>query len=174
MRGLSTRALKCGKVTEDMQAFRCIALISSLWLGPSSLAQTVVVRVVNASDERPLRKQEVSVSLLFDKGEPTPAKYDAHLTLQTDEKGEVHFLLSEPPPAHMDVRVRTERSRWHCGCLVLAVTQDIMNRGIVNSAASANELKRTPDLVKPVPGEIRFVVRAASVWERLLYPLLKQ
>jgi hypothetical protein len=45
---------------------------------------------------------------------------------------------------------------------------------MVDSAASTDELKRSPDLVKAVPGEIRFVVRPASFLERLLYPLLKE
>jgi hypothetical protein len=157
-----------------MQVIRYVAFTSLLWLGPCGLAQTVIVRVVNGSNERPLRKQEVSVSLLYDKGEPTPAKYDAHLTLQTDEKGEVRFLLPEPVPRDLGVRVAIDWGRWHCACLELAATQDVIQKGIVDSAASATDLKRTPALLKPVPGEMRFVVWPLSFFERLLYPLLKQ
>jgi hypothetical protein len=152
---------------------RYLGFIFMFWLGPSCLAQAVTVRVINANDHRPLRNQLVRVALLYDKGETTPEKFEAELSFQTDANGEAQFALPEPPPAHIDVRVRLERGRWHCGCLLLAVTQDIMNRGIVESAASANELKRSPDLIKAVPGEIRFVVRPASFWERLLYPFVK-
>ncbi len=157
-----------------MRAFRYVILISLLWLGPSSFAQTVIVRVVNGSNERALRKQEVSVSLYYDKEEPTPAKYDAHLTLQTDEKGEVRFLLPEPAPRDLDVRVAIDWSRWQCGRNLLLSTEDVIQKGIVDPAASANVWKRRPALLKPVPGEIRFVVRPLSFFERLLYPLLKQ
>jgi hypothetical protein len=153
--------------------FRYLAFVLMACLGPPCYAQTVTVRVINANDHRPLRNQLVRVALLYDKGETTPQKFEAELSFQTDANGEAHFAFPEPPPAHIDVRVRVERGRWHCGCLLLAVTQDIMNRGIVESAASANELERSPDLVKGVPGEIRFVVRPASFWERLLYPFVK-
>jgi len=158
-----------------MQAFRYVVLISLLWLGPSSFAQTVIVRVINGSNERALRKQEVSVSLYYDKGEPTPAKYDAHLTLQTDEKGEVRFLLPEPAPRDLDVRVAIDWGRWHCGCSLRLSTKDVLQKGIVDSAAeSPSDLKRSPALLKSTPGEIRFVVLPLSFFERLLYPLLKQ
>ncbi len=154
--------------------FRCLAFIVLLSAGPSCLAQAVAIRVVNANDGRPLQNQPVSVSLLYDKGETSPAKYDANLTLQTDGRGEARFVLPEPPPAHLAVRVGIDQGRWHCGCNILAVTHDVIQNGIVDSAASADELKRAPDLVKALPSEIRFVVRPRSFLERLLGPLLKQ
>jgi hypothetical protein len=157
-----------------MQMFRYLALISPLFLGPSCLAQAVTIRVINASDDRPLRSQPVWVSLLYEKGEATPAKYDANLTLQTDGSGEARFVLPEPPPAHLAVRVGIDQGQWHCGCNILGVIHDVIQNGIVDSAASADELKRSPDLAKAVPSEIRFVVRPRSFLERLLGPLLRQ
>jgi hypothetical protein len=154
--------------------FRYLGFSFLLCLGPSCLAQAVKVRVVNGSTERPLRKQEVSVSLYYEKGEPTPAKYDADLNLQTDEKGEVRFFLPEPAPRDLDVRVAIDWSRWQCGCNLRLSTEAVIQKGIVDPAASANDWKRRPALLKPVPGEIRFVVRPLSFFERLLYPLLKQ
>lgn len=138
-----------------MRAIRYVVLISLLWLGPASFAQTVIVRVVNGSNERALRKQEVSVSLRYYKGEPTPAKYDAHLTLQTDENGEIRFLLPDPPPRDLYVRVPVDWRRWQCGCNLLLSTEDVIQKGIVDPAAR-DYLKRRPALLKPVPGEIRF------------------
>jgi hypothetical protein len=158
----------------DMQLFRYVAFISLLWLGPSSLAQTVTVRIVNATDERPLQKQEVSVSFPYEKGEATPARYEAHLTLQTDENGQARFLLPEPPPRDLDVRVPINWGRWHCGCNLLVSTEDVIQKGILDSAASANDLRKSPALAMRVPGEIRFIVRPLSFFERLLAPLLKQ
>jgi len=174
LRGLSTDALKPEGVMRHMQPFRYVAFISLLWIGPSTVAQTVTVRVLSASDERPLPKQQVSVSLLYYKEQATPAKYNAHLTLQTDENGEARFLVPQPPPGDLDVRVAIDWGRWHCGCNLLVATEDVIQKGIVDSAASANDLRRSPALVRPVPGEIRFIVRPLSFFERLLAPLLKQ
>lgn len=157
-----------------MQAFRYLALVLLLWLEPPCLAGEVTIRIINAGDGRALQNQPVSVSLLYEKGEATPTKYDANLALQTDASGEAHFVLPQPSPAHLAVRVGIDSGRWHCGCNVLAVTQDVMQKGILNSTASDSESKRSPDLVKAVPGEIRFIVRPLSFFERLLAPLLKQ
>jgi hypothetical protein len=157
-----------------MQTFRYVAFVSMLWLGPLSLAQTVTVRVVNATNEHPLQKQQVSVSLLYEKGEAKPARYDAHLTLQTDENGQARFLLPEPPPRYLDVRVAIDWGRWQCGCNLLVSAEDVIQKGILDSAASANDLRRSPALARRVPGEIRFIARPLSFFERLLYPLLKQ
>ena len=157
-----------------MQLFRYLALVFLLWLGPACLAGEVTIRVSNAGDGRALQNQPVSVSLLYEKGEVAPAKYDANLALQTDANGEARFVLPQPSPAHLAVRVGIDSGRWHSGCNVLAVTQDVMQKGVVNPAASDGEAKNSPDLVKAVPGEIRFIVRTLSFFERLLGPLLRQ
>jgi hypothetical protein len=150
---------------------RYLALLCVLSVGFSCSAQTVTIRVVNANDGSPLRNQPVSVSLLYEKGETTPAKYDASLSLQTDANGQIRFELPKPAPAHMAAQVRLTSEHWHCGCMVLAVTQDVIQKGIVDSAAS--ESIRSPSLVRAVPGEILFLARPLSFWERLLYPFVK-
>jgi hypothetical protein len=153
--------------------FRYLTFFLFVSVGPSCLAQAVKISVINASDRHPLQNRAVSVSLLYEKGEAAPAKHDAILNLQTDRSGEVRFVLPAPPPAHIAVRVEIEWGRWHCGCAVLALTQDVIQKGIVDSAASASESRRSPNLMQAVPGEIRFVARSLSFWERLLYPLEK-
>jgi hypothetical protein len=152
---------------------RYLALSFLLSLVPSCLAQTVTVRVVNANNSRPLRNQLVSLSLLYEKGEATPAKFDPNLNHQTDANGGARFVLPKPAPAHLAAQIRLTSEYWHCVCMVLAVTQDVIDKGIVASAASANESQRMPSLVKAVPGEILFVPRPLSFWERLLYPFVK-
>jgi hypothetical protein len=153
--------------------FRYLVFVLMACLGPPCYAQTVIVRVINANDGRPLKNQPVSLSLLYEKGETTPAKYDPNLNLQTGANGEVGFVLPNPAPAHMAAQVRLTSEHWHCGCMVLAVTQDVTQKGIVDSAASASESRRSPALAKAVPGEILFVARPLSFWERLLYPFVK-
>ena len=56
----------------DMQAFRYLALVLLLSLGPACLAGELTIRVINANDGRPLKNQPVSISLLYEKGETTP------------------------------------------------------------------------------------------------------
>lgn len=152
---------------------RCLTLACLFSIGLSCFAQTVRVRVVNANNGRPLQNQPVTVSLLYEKGEATPAKFEASLTFRTDASGEARFVLPKPAPTHMAAQVRLTTEHWRCGCMVLAATQDVIQKGIVDSAASASESKRSPSLVKAVPGEILFVARPLSFWERLLYPFVK-
>ena len=140
-----------------------------LWVGSSCLAQAVTIRVI-ATDGRPLQKQQVSVTLFYDKGEKHPAKYDAIVSLETNFNGEAQFTLPEPAPAHLAAQVRIDWGRWNCGCSVLAATQDLIQKGIVESSAVP---KKAAAPVKAVPGEILFVVRPLSFFERLLYPFVK-
>jgi hypothetical protein len=155
--------------------FRYLVCVLVLWFGPFCFVcrgEAVTIRVINSDGGRPLQKQQVSVSLLYDKGEKTPAKYDANLNLETDVNGEVHFVLPEPAPAHLAVRILIDWGHWDCGgaCGVLAASQDVIDRGIVESAA---DRKKPAASRKAIPGEILFVARPLSLLERLLYPLLK-
>src|SRR5437870_4768919 len=152
---------------------RYLTLLCLLSAGSSCFGQTVAIRVVNANDGSPLQHQPVSVSLLYDKGEPRPAEDGANLNLQTDANGEVRFVLPKPAPAHISAQVRLTSEHWHCGCMVLAVTQDVIQKGFVDSAASASQARKSPALVRAVPGEILFIARPLSFWERLLYPFVK-
>ena len=152
--------------------FRCAAFIFLVSLGSSCLAQTVTIRVVNANDGRPLQGQPVSVSLLYGKGETTPAKYDANLSLQTDANGEARFVLPKPAPLHVSAQVHLVSEHWRCGCSVLVATDELVRNGIVGPLPGAGSGSRTASL-KAVPGEILFVARPLSFWERLLYPFVK-
>jgi hypothetical protein len=155
-----------------MQAFRYLALILPLWLGPACLAESVTIRVINASDGRPLQNQEVSVSLLYEKGQAAPTKYDANLALRTDAAGQVTFVVPAPAPAHISAQVRVAPSRWRCGCGVLVATQELIRDGVVGPLPAADTGK-SPAPFKAAPGEILFVARPLSFWERLMYPLVK-
>jgi hypothetical protein len=152
--------------------FRGSVYVFLQMLGPLCLAQVVAIRVINAADGRPLQKQRVSVSLLYEKGEKTPAKYDANLSLETDANGEAQFTLPEPAPRHLSAQVRLTSEHWHCGCGVLAATGEVIQKGIVGPLPRAESKKSAPP-VKADPGEILFVARPLSFFERLLYPFVK-
>jgi hypothetical protein len=151
---------------------RYLTLLCLLSVGFTCSAQTATIRVVNADDGSPLQHQPVSVSLLYDKGQVPPAKYDANLNFQTDADGEVHFVLPAPAPEHISAQVRVAPSHWRCGCEVLVATEELIRDGVVGRSPAANGGKSAA-LVKAVPGEILFVARPLSFWERLLYPFVK-
>jgi hypothetical protein len=149
--------------------FRYLVCLLLPWFGPFCLAQPLTIRVINANNGHPLQKQQVSVSLLYGKGEKPPAKYDASLRLETDVNGEAHFTLPEPAPVHLSAQVRLDWGHWRCGCGVLAVTEDVIQKGIVESADPG----KSPPPITARPGEILFVARPLSFLERLLYPFVK-
>jgi hypothetical protein len=154
----------------EISYIRYLVCFLVLWVAPACLAQAVTIRVINAADGHPLQKQQISVTFFYDKGEKRPAKYEATLSLETNVNGEAQFTFPEPAPAHLAAQVRIDWGRWKCGCGVLAATEDLIQKGIVESAATP---KKSPVPVKAVPGEILFVARPLSFFERLLYPFVK-
>jgi len=148
--------------------FRYLVIVALFSLG-SCFAQVVAVRVVNANNGQPLQGRQVSVSLLYEKGEPVPEKYDANLSLLTDAKGEVHFALPNPAPAHISAQVHMPDS-WRCACGILAPTEELIHSGIVAPGVTAG---KPATAAKAVPGEILFSAGPLSFWERLLYPFVK-
>jgi hypothetical protein len=155
--------------------FGYLACLLLLCCGPICLAQEVTVRVINAANRRPLQKQAISVSFLYDKkyDKEIPAKYDAILNLETDVNGQAHFKFPEPPPVHFSAQVRVDWSRWMCGCVILGSTDDLVRKGIVGPVQTTESKKSAVPYVA-VPGEILFVDRPLSFFERLLYPIMKE
>jgi hypothetical protein len=138
------------------------------WVTPLCFGQTIKIRVVNDKTGQPLPKQPISITLLYEKGEKTPAKYDAALNIETDEKGESQFNLPEPAPAHLAAQVHLTSEHWFCGCSVLVTTQDLIQKGI----AGPRPVK-SGNPVKAEPKEIMFFAHPFTLLERLLYPFVK-
>jgi hypothetical protein len=154
------------------QYFRCMTWFLLLWVSPSCFGQAIRVRIVNGENGHLLSKQQITVSLLYDGSEKQPVKYDAVVRHDTDANGAAQFDLPEPPPAHLSVGARLTSDYWHCGCAApaIVVTKELMLKGIVEGM----ELRSPTTLVKAEPGEILFVARPFTFFERLLYPLLKE
>ncbi len=151
--------------------YRCLVWLLLLWINSFCFRQVIRIRVINGKTGQPLPRQEVSVSLLYGIGEKAPAKYDAVLHLETEVNGAAQFTLPESVPAHLSVGARLTSQYWHCGCAApaLVVTQELIEKGIVEG-----EKLTTPAIpVKAEPGEILFVARPFTLFERLFYPLLK-
>jgi hypothetical protein len=145
------------------------ALIGALLLCQFSFAQAVKVRVVNGNNGDPLPKQAVSVQFLYDK----PPKASPPLRIETDANGEAQYRIPDPPPEYVDVRLALTSEHWHCGCWVMAHTEDVISKGIVD-ATPPNKAKASTTPANAEPGQIVFIVRPYTFFEKLLYPLVKQ
>jgi hypothetical protein len=147
-----------------------LCLVSTLLVSfvPSCFAQTVTVRVINAKNGHPLSGQGVAISLLYHGSEKAPGGYSAHLSLKTDDNGEAHFRLPQPPPAHMAASVSIDQSRWRCACILLDSTQNVVQFGVVQAEPSGKESS------SPKPLEILFVARPLSLFSRIWYQLMKE
>ena len=143
----------------------------TLCFSTSCFGQAMRIRIINARNGHPLPKQQVFLSLLYEKNGKHPTTDGPPHHLETDAKGEAHFILPEPAPAHLGVQVRLTSEYWHCACVALVTTQDVVEKGIAQpyepTAASAIPLQ-----VKP--GEVLFVVRPFTFLEHLLYPFVKE
>lgn len=155
-----------------MKTVFLIFISSSFLLGfcPSCLAQIITVRVIDVANGRPLQRQKVSVSLLYDKGEQTPPKYDATLNLETNVNGEVQFTIPEPAPMHLSAQVYLTSEHWRCGCTVFGTTQDVIQKGLASPQPGSASKKAD---VTTKASEILFLARPLTFFERLLYPLVK-
>jgi hypothetical protein len=144
-------------------------------LGPLCMAQEVTVRIVNVANGRPVSKQGVSVAFLYDNEyhKETPTKRSKGVDLVTDLNGEAHFDLPEPAPVHFSAVVHMDESRWHSGG-ILGATTDLVQKGVVVGAVTKTDSKKSAELFKAVPGEILFVARPLSFFERLFYPIMKE
>jgi len=167
--------LSCDDFVEDTvkkQSFRWLVGLLLLWLSYPCFGQVIIkIRVTDSKTGSPLQMQPVSVGLHYGQGEKAPAKYDANLRLETDADGEAQFRLPEPAPAHLVAQVRLTSEHWHCFCMALVATQDLIQIGIVQtpggeSAASATNAKAEPRL-------ILFLARRFTFLEKLFYPLVK-
>jgi hypothetical protein len=148
---------------------RMRVLIWLVWLCHFCSAQSVTVRVLNGNDEHPLQKQSVSVQFLYEK----PPKASPSLHIETDADGQATFNIPEPIPEHIDVRVTLTSEHWHCACGVMADTQQILRNGILQAAPS-KEPNASGASAGARPGQIVFLARPFTFFERVLYPFVKQ
>jgi hypothetical protein len=128
----------------------------------------VTVRVINGKAES-LPRQPVFVQFFYEK----PAKISTPLNMDTDFHGEAQFKIPELAPEYVNVRVTRSSDLWHCACGVMVETQAVLHRGIVQIPPS--KVPNAPFApANAEPGQIVFVVRPFTGFEKWLYPFLKQ
>jgi hypothetical protein len=154
------------------QSFQCLVWFLLLWLSPSCFGQVIKIRVTDSKTGRPLQMQPVWVGLHYGQGEKAPAKYDDNLRLETDANGEAQFRLPESPPANLVTQVRLTSEHWHCFCMAIVATRDLIQMGIVVQP-SGHESTTSATNAKAEPGVILFLSRPFTFLERLFFPFVK-
>jgi hypothetical protein len=134
--------------------------------------QVITVRIVNAKNGHPVRKQTVSLSPLYEEGENVPANHDFDVRMETDANGQAQFNLPEPAPARLSVRAGLNMDHWRCLCAapVFVATQGVIHDGVLEGL----EFTTSANPVKAEPGQVVLVARKISLFEKLLSPLVKE
>ena len=157
-----------------MMTVKAFSLLSVVALSATSLAQEITIRVVNEKNGRPLSNRETSLNLIYEKDEPTPARYDSTMLANTDIVGEAHFHLPEPAPNHFGAYATlNQEEHWVCWCSQVVATTDVLQRGIV--AAPPRVLRKSPRVRSDLttrPGEIVFHAYQQSWFERFWHTIL--
>ena len=144
------------------------AFIWAFLLCNFGFAQTITVRVIDGKDGHPLVRQPVSTQFTkSDKG------FLPAVLAETDNNGYARFSVPEPMPEHVSVRVGLDYKYWHCACWLMTDMQKVVQTGAVIPSPQASSSKSTSKVASE-PGEIVFEARAATFFERLLYPLTKE
>lgn len=164
----------------------CLALLLSTPACTACFGQTVEIRLVNVSNESPVKKKSlliygISGNTRFPQQESSkyfynPPKPDFRLV--TDAKGEAEFELPKPLPPYFYVHAELSGPRWDCDCLVRVSTEELMQKGLRVTNADHLEAGFPKSPARPKPGEILFLLKPTPWWElwwrTLLWPVVKQ
>lgn len=161
--------------------FPGFALLFLCCVNPVCVGQMVTIRIVDVTSESPLRNERVYISGIRRKAAKEEDErlklktkpVSADLTLTTDPKGEVGFVLPNPAPAYFYVRTALSESHWDCTSPVRISTEEVVQKGVVTLSPYAARGKPEPQ-IQPKPGEVLFALRPLPLWVRFLFPLLKR
>jgi len=141
--------------------------------------QTVVIRIVNVTNENPVRNQLVYIWGIS--GATVPGENERRklltnaippeLSFLTDANGEAQFELPKPAPAYLYVRAVLSDSHWDCTCVERVSIEEVLQKGFVTLSPYAERWKPKP--IQPKAGEVLFALRPLPLWVRFFWPLLK-
>lgn len=147
----------------------CVALGSMLF---AQQAQTITIRIIDVSKGRSLQKQQVMIYPLYTGNDKTSIDTSESIQLETGTRGDAQFHVTEPMPNRLMVKVILSHGHWWCGSIEFADVQEVIQKGIVGLPPGPKP-KKTDVTVNPVPGEIIFLARPMTFFERLIHPLVK-
>jgi len=141
-------------------------------LAPTTVTQSIVVRVTDARNHAPVKGQTITITF-FSKDDHSNTTVSKGLDVVTDAKGQAEVPVPSPLPSRMAARLNEKGAGYYCNCyLWLLKPRDVLSKGVVSSLPDGVAIASNPD-PHPVPGEINFLVRPPPLWQKLLYPFLK-
>jgi hypothetical protein len=141
-------------------------------LAPTSVAQSITVRVTDARNHNPVKGQTITITF-YSADDRSNDSVPKGLEVVTDAKGQAEVAVPDPLPVRIAARLEEKGAEYYCDCdLFLLKTREVLSSGIVSSLPEDIAISSKPD-PRPVPGEINFMVRPRPLWQKLLYPLLK-
>ncbi|HTY64134.1 MAG TPA: hypothetical protein VMG30_17930 [Acidobacteriota bacterium] len=158
-----------GKIFQDVLTIH-LFLLCFTHLG---FAQAITVRVVDVTNGHLLTNYQASISPLYTEQNESSTKPSQELGIQSDKNGIIQISLPEPIPQRLFIKLNLKAGHWQCGSVKFADTQEAIQKGIVGLSPGPKPSK-THVVVKAMPGEIVFLARPMTFFERLLYPLVKE
>ena len=149
-----------------------LRIVAAMCLTPAHIVccEALTIRVLNAESGRPLAQQPVVVFFLYANSlAAVKSQHRAALTFRTNQNGDALIPLTNPMPASVSLRVKLTSEHWHCGCSVLAETQDVLRSGVLESS-----LKGKPARMTGKPGEVLFLARPYTFIERVMAPFERE
>jgi hypothetical protein len=141
------------------RALRCMAFFLALTLAPACLGESLVVRVVNGNDGKPVPEQMVTIQFQFVKTAHGDY-HDSMINIRTDADGEAVFALPEQMPVSLDISVELKQENLRCPCVVVTTPEKVIHEGLTVDRRRGPE--DTSDPIQPVPLHIFFVARPPS------------
>jgi len=140
-----------------------VVWLSGLGVSPLLAQKQIAVRFLDPKSGKPIRKMMVWVTQYkgnLPKG-PIPLCYElAHAKIKTDEKGEVLVTLHDPPPKFIGI---ISFDLWNSGPLI--PLDKVLESGVVLDYS--RKVKGASPKPSAKPGEIIFVERRLTVWDRM-------
>jgi hypothetical protein len=158
----------CNRYLDADTIFTMRGLICVLILSNFCFAQPLTVRHLNSKSGHGVAKQSVTVQFWYD----NPAAAPSTVNTETDSNGEAQVSVPEPTPPHLNVKVTLTSEHWYCTCWLMTVTEKVLQNGIVQTARTNDA--NSSNGVKAKPGEVLFLARPFTLFERLVYPFVKE
>jgi hypothetical protein len=131
------------------------------WVYSAYAQGTIVVRLIDVKNGNPVKKAYVLVYGYSDYARGSP-NYTFHASIRTDKNGKAEFRIPETAPVYLSLTA----SDWESHDSDTFRTADVQKSGVITPRAAfarATELN-----VSPLPGEIVFVFRRFTWWQRIL------
>ncbi len=113
---------------------------------PVCLGQTITVRIIDVETGNPLPSQRVSISLMYEKEDKTPANYISPVILITDDKGAAQINFPSPAPRYVSFLVALSSKWWQSDRdqRFILKTRELVQKGVVRRMVSEGKNEIAP------------------------------